>query len=71
MRTYDDTFSGQKIYPGKVCLCPIPPTIPSELRGINNPPSSSSESSHLLGWQAEREQPLTREGNVGQTLHPR
>jgi len=22
MRTYDDSFSGQKIYPGKVCLCP-------------------------------------------------
>lgn len=21
MRTYDDTFSGQKIYPGKVCQC--------------------------------------------------
>ena len=23
MRTYDDTFSGQKIYPGKVCLYPF------------------------------------------------
>lgn len=23
MRTYDDSFSGQKIYPGKVCLTPL------------------------------------------------
>jgi hypothetical protein len=22
MRTYDDTFSGEKIYPGRVCLPP-------------------------------------------------
>lgn len=31
MRTYDDTFSGQRIYPGKVYLCSIstPPILPN------------------------------------------
>ena len=32
MRTYDDTFSGQKIYPGKVRLASVPVTPVPRLR---------------------------------------
>lgn len=50
MRTYDDTFSGQKIYPGKVCLCPIPsPPLSPALRRLYTLPRSSSGTSHLQG----------------------
>lgn len=42
MRTYDDTFSGEKIYPGKVCqfvmtqLQSAAPTLLPSLSGRNN-----------------------------------
>ena len=50
MRTYDDTFSGQKIYPGKVCLCSTPsPSFSLELRRLYTPPSSRSGILHLHG----------------------
>lgn len=59
MRTYDDTFSGQKIYPGKVCLCPIlSAQLFAELR-LYTPPSSSSGISSLHGVGDREEQRLT------------
>ena len=66
MRTYDDTFSGQKIYPGKVCLCPIPsPPLSFGLRRLDT-------SVHIyMREKIEREQQLTYIFNLGQTLHPR
>ena len=45
MRTYDDTFSGQKIYPGKVRLCLFSPllsrSLSPNLRRLYHPLRSS------------------------------
>ena len=35
MRTYDDTFSGQKIYPGKVCIAFFPHSLSTTSPGTN------------------------------------
>lgn len=44
MRTYDDTFSGQKIYPGKVCLCLVPSSpLPLKFRRLYIPPAAAVE----------------------------
>ncbi|KAM0722550.1 hypothetical protein Q7P37_001991 [Cladosporium fusiforme] len=51
MRTYDDTFSGRKIYPGKVCGCPdLFPRFDENANGETEHGMQCTE--QALGWIA-------------------
>jgi hypothetical protein len=65
MRTYDDTFSGTKIYPGKVRLLQHQPT--------STPPSDDHINSPTLPHLAFRTSEISRVlmYMTGQTLRPR
>ena len=61
MRTYDDTFSGQKIYPGKVGLCPNPPRLlaPENFRRLDTQSSSSSGGGNTYTWSRRLRERMT------------
>ena len=67
MRTYDDTFSGQRIYPGKVYLMfhSHSSAFPQPSDASTSLPAAAASPRTYIGYQTEQESPLTRECNLG------